>query len=117
MQRITLLQKTFSHFQCASQWIVSNPSEYAEYLHRAEAIIQILEIDDCGSTGGYDRDNKCKKVTGFKLYDRFLTVIRKENQYSDLKDECNFDVETLGEFYKYVNELRSNIFELIALNK
>jgi len=25
------------------------------YMHRAEALIELLEIQDCGSTGGYDK--------------------------------------------------------------
>jgi hypothetical protein len=113
MKRITLLQKAFRNFQCASQWVTSNPSQYVEFLNKAESIIEILEIEDCGSVGGFDKENKCKTVTGFKLYDRFLTVIRKRNKYSDLKEECDFTVENLGEYYKNVHNLRSNIFEII----
>lgn len=109
MKRITLLQQAFREFQCASQWITSNPSRYVECLSKAESIIEILEIEDCGSVGGFDKENKFKAVIGFKLYDRFLTVIRKNNEYSDLKDECGFTVELLGEYYKVIHNFRSDI--------
>lgn len=26
-----------------------------EYLHKAEALIELLEVEDCGSTGGFDK--------------------------------------------------------------
>lgn len=117
MKRIEFLQDVFSNLQCASQWIISNPSGYLEYITRADTIIQLLEIDDCGSVGGFDPNNKCKKVTGFEIYDRFLTVIRKHHKYSDLKNECSFDVETLGEYYKHINELRDNFSKISERKK
>ncbi len=109
MKRIDLLQQTFNHFQYAAQWIATDPSNYSGSLKKAESLVEFLEIQDCGSVGGFDKLNKVEKVTEHSLYNRFLTVIRKENTYDDLKDECGFTPLTLGEFYDSVSKLRTEI--------
>lgn len=108
-QRLEILQQIFSSFQCAAQWITSHPDNYARYMIKAETLIEILEVADCGSIGGYDKSNLFKTISGCKLYDRFLTVLRKEHNEEALKPECGFTVDKLTQFYLIVSKLRNDI--------
>jgi hypothetical protein len=109
VSRIVILNSIFSQLQSAAQWISSQPNEYSNYLKKAEALIELLEIEDCGSTGGFDKNNKVKNVTSFKLFDRFLTVIRKHNKVEDIKSICEINVDDLSLFYKKIKESYSAI--------
>lgn len=108
MKRIDILQQIFSRFQHALQWVTSNPETYVSSLNKAESLIELLEISDCGSVGGFDKTNKNQKISGVKTYDRFMTLVRKENKYTDLKDECGFTVESLSELFKLINNARNS---------
>ena len=78
-------------------------------LNEAEALIELLEENDCGQHGGYDPDNKFMCITGFKLFDRFLTVIRKYNKISDVECICGFTIVTLGIYYRMKVQLRDAV--------
>lgn len=61
----------------AVQWIATSPENYVKYLTRAEAFIEFLEIEDCGSVGGFDKTNPLQRMTNHKIVDRFLTLLHK----------------------------------------
>lgn len=103
MKREIILQNIFSFFQQMTQWL-SHPNNYAEYHNKALSLIELLEVYDCGSVGGFDRENKNQTITTYNLYDRFLTLVRKEN--TELKKEIYFTVETMTEYWKEINKLR-----------
>ncbi|GAF75981.1 unnamed protein product [marine sediment metagenome] len=104
--RLKLLQEAFECFQQITQWIPWAMHHATEYHHKAEVLINILEVQDCGSIGGFDRENPMKRITGYELYDRFLTVLAKHNNESDLKEACYFTPQTLGDYFKKARELR-----------
>ena len=97
--RKRLLQEIFGHFQMMTQEVVNS-----KYLYKALALIEFLEVEDCGSVGGFDRDNPMEHITGFHEYDRFLTLLRKEK--IKLDKEIYFTPETLGDYFKKSIELR-----------
>ena len=103
MSREKTLQRIFSHFQQMTQWVWT-PDNYAKYYNKAESLIETLEIEDCGSVGGFDKENPKRIISGFDLYDRFLTLIRKEKTV--LKKEIYFTVETMIEYWRQIRELR-----------
>lgn len=105
--RIEILNRIFECFQQATQWHGTDAS-CEKYLHMAESLIEILEIVDCGATGGFDEDNPKKWHTGFNLYDRFITVANKHGNAKDIKKCCHFTLITMGEYYTQLKELRGS---------
>ena len=99
--RKRLLQQIFGHFQMMTQDV---PLINSKYLYKALALIEFLEVEDCGSVGGFDRDNPMEHITGFDEYDRFLTLLRKEK--IKLEKEIYFTPETLGDYFRKSIELR-----------
>jgi hypothetical protein len=110
IERIVILNAIFSNFQQITQWLPSNIENAAEYMHKAEALIEILEVDDCGSVGGYDPHNPVEDESGFELYDRFLALVRKRNNISEIQQDCGFDVEKLKKYFLKLSKLRNYIF-------
>lgn len=104
--RLRLLQTAFECFQQITQWIPWKISNATEYHYKAEAIIEILEITDCGSVGGFDPENPIQRISNYELYDRFLTVLTKHNNAYDLEKSCYFSPQTLADYFKKVYELR-----------
>jgi hypothetical protein len=108
MKRKIILQEIFEHFQQMTQWATVNPDSYSKYYHKAESLIELLEVQDCGSIGGFDRKNPHKKNTGLDLYDRFLTLMNKTKQRPKLESICGFTPLILAEYFKSLNKLREN---------
>jgi hypothetical protein len=108
ISRIVILTAIASHFQMASQFLAGNGSDYYKYICKAEALIEILEIDDCGSVGGFDKMNPNKGIVKHLLFNRFLTLIAK---YPELKGEiklsCGYTLDTLTRFYDSISGLRN----------
>jgi hypothetical protein len=104
MKRKIILQEIFSHFQKMTQWITLNPSYYSKYYSKAQALIELLEVEDCGSIGGYDLKNPVKWESNFSLYDRFLALIRKKN--TKLDKECYFTPATMKQYWIKINQER-----------
>lgn len=104
MNRLTILQEIFYNFQQMSQWIILE--SYSKYYHRAEQLIELLEVEDCGSVGGFDEKNPTINKTGFRLYDRFLTLLKKKRDASKLEPICGFTPKSLGDYFKEVQTLR-----------
>lgn len=103
--RLMILQSIFEHFQQMTQWLDS-PDNYAEYSHKAEALIQVLEVADCGSVGGFDPDMPKKKVEYLGKYGRFLWLCDKHKQRAMIKKSCGFTPETLRKYFQELNGLR-----------
>ena len=107
-QRIKILNSIFSHFQQITQWLPNNIDTASEYMLKAESLIEILEIEDCGSIGGFDKKSPVVHESGFFLYDRFIALVKKYNNKADINKCCQFDLESLGNYFKKISELRDS---------
>lgn len=107
--RVKMLQRIFSLFQHAGQWIPWHISTAQESFNKAEGLIEYLEVVDCGSVGGFDLENPVKGRYHFKLYDRFIALMEKYQNRGDMKDECGFNTHTLGVLFKEMSALRQKV--------
>jgi hypothetical protein len=111
--RREILQDILECFQQIYQWNLWCPSNTLEYYHKAEALIELLEVVDCGSVGGFDYANasaihtgtrlKPLDATGHELFDRFLMVLGKYP--TKLNKVCDHSVEFFAEWLKNVQSL------------
>ena len=106
MKRKTILQNIFKNFQMMTQDIISNPNSYSKYYNEATALIELLEVEDCGSVGGFDSNNPLVYITKFTLFDRFLTLVKKEN--TKLEKECYFTIRTMIKYWSIIENLRES---------
>lgn len=68
------LEKLAGNFGLIHQWMESGSIERVlEYKIRAEALIELVEIEECGSVGGYDKGQPRSRSLG----DRFEWVAKK----------------------------------------
>ena len=104
--RIKVLNMIFPNFQQITQWIPSEIDIAHRYMLKAKGLIEMLEVGDCGSIGGYDRDNNVIFDSGFRLYDRFLALVRKYGNEKDIKKQCYFDLENLKKYFIKLSKLR-----------
>lgn len=114
--RIMILQEIFEHFQQVTQWVpgefchADHSSGVLTYLNKAEALIEVLEICDCGSTGGFDPKMPTELIRGgLSLYERFLWLVNKYNNRKDIQHECNFTLESLYTYFLKMGKLREEI--------
>lgn len=107
-QRIKILNDIFSDLQQITQWLPNNIDTASMYMFKAESLIERLETDDCGSTGGFDPMSPVIRKSGFLLYDRFIALVKRYDNKNDIKKCCQFDLENLGDYFKKLSELRSN---------
>jgi len=77
-------------------------SKVYKSLNKAEALIQLLEVQDCGSVGGFDTNQSGHD----SLYERFLYLGRKYNQLSGIKKNCYFTPLKLKKYFDAVKGLR-----------
>jgi len=96
--RQTILDMIGDNFQSVIQW--SGHADFgrcAKYSDKAEGLIELLEIHDCGSTGGFDED----QPTASNLFDRWDWLYRKYGQDPKGKSfGCNIaSYEQIKEFY------------------
>jgi hypothetical protein len=75
-------------------------------LYKAKGLIELLEVCDCGSIGGFDADNPVIYDTGHRLYDRFLALVNKYGDADKIKNVCHFNLHTLGVYYNKLIKLR-----------
>lgn len=106
LDRLTVLTAIFSNFQMATQW----PDGGDKYFHEATSLIELLEVVDCGSTGGFDKSNPHQRITGCDSFDRFLTLLRKEGDAKNIEPSCGADVSTLVAYFAKLMALRSEIY-------
>lgn len=91
IKRVTILNRCFSSFHQMLQWGMS--ANGIEYRNKAEVLIELLEVDDCGSIGGFDTSNPVVRVTPDTIYNRFLTVVRKYGDESKIEPICGFSLD------------------------
>ena len=103
-----MLQDIFNDFQQITQWIPNHFEDAAKYMNKAESLIEFLEVEDCGSVGGFDDENPVIPVTGWKLYDRFIALVNKYHFYAQVSKECYFNIESLGEYFTMSGCLREH---------
>jgi hypothetical protein len=54
--RAAILKRIDGHLQQIAQWAgMQDYARAAHYQTKAEALIEILEVDDCRSSGGFDK--------------------------------------------------------------
>ena len=110
--RLEILQEIFECFQQVTQWMpsVDTDADYSsgvtKYLFKAEALIEILEANDCGSVGGFDANQKSRG-----LYERFLWLLDKYNKRSDVESSCDFTPDDLYKYFTKVGKVSDEILE------
>lgn len=109
--RIDVLNNINEYFQQIVQWLPNHIDLSAKYMLKAEALIEYLEVKDCGSIGGYDENNKPLHKSTFKLYDRFLTLVNKYGNENDIETECGFNLDNLGLYFSRLSNLRDEVLE------
>lgn len=107
--RIKLLNKAFGELQMATQWPLEALG--VNSITMAESIVEVLEAEDCGSIGGYDPENRHVRETGFDVFDRFLTVVRKHNDGPNIEPRCGASLRTLTAYFTRLENLRDQVFE------
>jgi hypothetical protein len=71
------------HLECRDQWLESGHLASAmEYEFKAEGLIELLEVVNCGSIGGFDKGQPDARVVKDSTRERFNWLKRK---YSTLK--------------------------------
>lgn len=81
MNRDTILREIEANFNCVIQWAKCFDYERAShYSSKAEGLIELLENEDCGSIGGYDDKNPNDRVCDNPLYNRFITLCKKDRK-------------------------------------
>jgi hypothetical protein len=81
IDRNKILRTIEQHFSNLIQW--DRYIDYERtvvYASKAEALIELLEISDCGSTGGFDKKNPLTFTCDYALYDRFITLCKKDKK-------------------------------------
>lgn len=113
--RIKILQMIFESFQQMTQWVTTNPNSYAEYHNQAKALIELLEIEDCGSIGGFDKDSPLPKICKYELYDRFLALINKHDDFDNIKPCCEFTPRDLIRYFNILDMTRETFNEKLEI--
>lgn len=69
----TILDTAFEELQMTEQWLrARNPewaSSYVQHINRAEALIELVEVFDCGSVGGFGKGQPQQRQN---LFERWL---------------------------------------------
>jgi len=108
INREYILNRIFDHFQQITQWNISHIDSTIAHYYKAEGLIELLEILDCGSVGGYDPECPYRNVTGHRLYNRFLTLVRKEDSHEKIKKICYFDLDSMTQYFTKITGLRED---------
>ena len=107
IDRTIILNACFKEFHQMLQWGISHHSD--NHRVRAESLVNLLEVIDCGSVGGVDQSNPVQVISGNPLYDRFLTVVRKFNDEEYVFPVCGFSITDLTySFQKLKNDFRQH---------
>jgi len=95
--RKMVLERIKDEFVQVRQWTSGFFSGAMVHEAKAVALIELLEEDDCGSTGGYDPNNPKEEITGYHEFDRFLTLLKKYDTV--LSDDDDVAMEELQKFF------------------
>lgn len=104
--RINILNAIFSDLCGIIQWFPNNVENSAKYMFKAESLIEILEVEDCGSVGGFDRKSPVKRDTNFNLFNRYLAVVRRYNDEDNIKTQENFDLNDMKLWFNALTNLK-----------
>ena len=101
IQRLTILNAIGDCFQQVIQWTRHIDPAWTENitksLYQAEALVEILEIQDCGSVCGFDQ----RQPRPRNLFDRWDWLFRKYNDPEDKKFGCNIaSYHAIKEFFE-----------------
>ena len=108
--RLFILNRIFEQFQQILQWGIIYPINTANSLNEAESLIQLLEIDDCGSIGGFDNSNPVEVITPFHPYNRFLALLKKYDTKSrNVKSICGLSVAKATKAFKDFGDIWGKI--------
>jgi len=94
-----IIETIAHHFAMIRQWrdmSTSSLESATGYYYKAVALIEVLEVDDCGSVGGFGNEHAINKLKG-KYDSLFARFLYYAIQYQGLKIE-NFDA--LKDYYK-----------------
>ncbi len=91
IKRVIILNAIADELGMSSQWLPSNRVGSLEsataHLHRAETLIELLEVHDCGSVGGFDKGQRYPNGDVFK---RFNWLLRKHHGPSAIKGTWSY---------------------------
>jgi len=107
--RLTILNLIFENFTAIPSNLPHHMHLADKYINRAELLIEELEVMDCGSIGGFDKKAPVIKITGYKLYDRYLALLNKHNKPEDIQEECGWDIKTLTKYFKLLTKITDKI--------
>ena len=94
--RIVILNNIFKEFHFVIQDLETSMGKcITEHLDRAEVLVETLEVIDCGSIGGFDYSNGMDKFNHYTLWERFLFLCKKYNNFNDIKDVCGYGIEDI----------------------
>ena len=107
--RVKLLIEISEHFNQIKQWFPMFAFDKAsEYNFKAESLIEFLEVEDCGSVGGYDNKNKLPKQCRCELYDRFLALVYKYDNITDVNKKVKqygYSIQSLCDFLNKIKKV------------
>lgn len=95
IDRKKILDTIGEHLESIIQWSGKTCfcENVTEYYHKALALIELLEAEDCGSTGGYDSGQPSAK----NIFDRWDWLYRKYNNPEKYKKYQSY--EEIKEFF------------------
>ena len=107
-EHINLLNKVFDYLQQVTQWIPDELSYANKYNSKAISILEILEQDIFGHyRTTFKRGHKHKyELTGYDTFDRLYFIVKELKCEKQIKQVCYFDVETMYQYFKQLNDLR-----------
>ncbi len=100
--RLVILDSILSCFQQVVQWddwSYDAKDNVVKYQCQAEVLIELLEADDCGSHGGFDKDSPVGRETSNRQFNRFLAVLRKYNTAQDLDEKRHGKVAYYEQYF------------------
>ena len=100
IRRINVLNQIGDYFQnviqCAPLKTPGDSENVTKYLHKAEALIEFLEIRDCGSFGGFDKGQPYPR----NLFSRWDWLYRKYDNPASKRFGCDIvSYENIKEFF------------------
>lgn len=88
VSRLVILKYILHLFGMLVQQLQSCQMDDArEYDAKIEALVEVLEVEDCGSVGGFDGKNPLQEPSDYKLLNRFATVMFKHNTVEEVENK------------------------------
>lgn len=61
----TIKEELEESLELVEQW-KNDPSNYFKYFNKTEMLVELLEVDNCGSIGGFDKGQKIPHGTPYE---------------------------------------------------